>query len=99
MNRSGFLVAFSEVESLMEQGIEEVQHAVVTAKAEEDVRGSKMVACCQMKRGTAIDNKTLRTRCFDIMMRHMVPDEVIMMKEIPRLPNGKFDRKKLTHLI
>lgn len=99
MNRSGLLVAFSEVESLMEQGIDGVQHVVVTAKEEENVRGKKMVACCQLKRGTAIDGKTIRTRCFDIMMRHMVPDEVTVMKEIPRLPNGKFDRKKLANLL
>lgn len=99
INRSGILTAFSEVESLMEQGIDEVQFAVVTANDEENVRGRTLVACCELKRGVEAGGKDIRARCFDVMMRHMVPDEVIVMDEIPRLPNGKFDRKKVEVLI
>ncbi len=95
INRNGILVSFTEVESLMEQGIAEVQHVVVTAKEEENVRGKVLVACCERKPGSRIDSTGIRSRCFDMMLRHMVPDEVLLMDEIPRLPNGKFDRKKI----
>ena len=97
INRSGILVSFSEVESLMEQGIDEIDHIVVMAKDDgvTSYRGKKLAACCQLKPGTVTNEKEIRSRCFHIMMRHMVPDEVVLIKEIPRLPNGKFDRKSL----
>jgi acyl-coenzyme A synthetase/AMP-(fatty) acid ligase len=97
INRSGILVSFSEVESLMEQGIAEIDHAVVIAKGDGEAgyRGKKLLACCQLKPGTVTNEKEIRSRCFPIMMRHMVPDEVVIINEIPRLPNGKFDRKSL----
>jgi hypothetical protein len=95
VNRSGILVAFAEVESLMEQGIEEIAHAVVTVSADDNSRGKKMIAWCQLKPHTTAGNKEIRSRCFNIMLRHMIPDEINIIPEIPRLPNGKFDRKKL----
>ncbi|UCH96072.1 MAG: acyl--CoA ligase [Candidatus Aminicenantes bacterium] len=98
VNRHGILVAFSEVESIIEQGIEEVAHAVVTGGKEDITRGKKMIAWCELKPGTKLNDRDLRSRCFDMMLRHMVPDEVRVIKEIPRLPNGKFDRKKLAAL-
>jgi acyl-coenzyme A synthetase/AMP-(fatty) acid ligase len=98
VNRHGILVAFSEVESIIEQGIEEVAHAVVTSGNEDITRGKKMIAWCELKPGKKPDSQELRSRFFDIMLRHMVPDEVRIIKEIPRLPNGKFDRKKLAVL-
>lgn len=98
VNRHGILVAFSEVESIIEQGIEEVAHAVVTGGKEDITRGKKMVAWCELNPKTNLNHQELRSRCFDIMLRHMVPDEVRVIKEIPRLPNGKFDRKKLSKI-
>jgi acyl-coenzyme A synthetase/AMP-(fatty) acid ligase len=98
VNRHGILVAFSEVESIIEQGIAEVAHAVVTGGKEDITRGKKMVAWCELKPKTNLNDQNLRSRCFDMMLRHMVPDEVRVIKEIPRLPNGKFDRKKLAAL-
>jgi acyl-coenzyme A synthetase/AMP-(fatty) acid ligase len=95
VNRQGILVAFSEVESIIEQGIEEVAHAVVTGGKQDITRGKKMIAWCESKPGKNLDNRELRSRFFDIMLRHMVPDEVRIIDEIPRLPNGKFDRKRL----
>ncbi|MCP5101819.1 MAG: long-chain fatty acid--CoA ligase [bacterium] len=95
INRSGILVAFSEVESLMEQGVEAVAYVVVTAKEGENVRGKTLLAYCQLKPGAQMSDTDIRSRCFDIMQRHMVPDRVKVMVELPRLPNGKFDRKKL----
>lgn len=98
VNRHGILVAFSEVESIIEQGIEEIGHAVVTEGKEDLTRGKKMIAWCELKPQKELDSQNLRSQCFNIMLRHMVPDEVRIIKEIPRLPNGKFDRKKLAAL-
>jgi acyl-CoA synthetase (AMP-forming)/AMP-acid ligase II len=98
LNRHGILVAFSEVESIIEQGIEEIAHAVVTQGKEDLTRGKKMIAWCELKPEKELDSQNLRSRCFNIMLRHMVPDEVRIIKEIPRLPNGKFDRKKLSKI-
>ncbi len=96
MNRNGILVAFLEVESLMEQGIPGVAHVVVTAGEGCSARGKKMIAWCEIKPREELSEKEIRHRCFEIMLRHMVPDQVRIIAEIPRLPNGKFDRVKLT---
>jgi acyl-coenzyme A synthetase/AMP-(fatty) acid ligase len=98
MNRSGILVAFSEVESIMEQEIPDIGHVVITAGKEDSTRGKKMIAWCELKPKTRIIPHDIRACCFDKMSRHMVPDEIRVMEEIPRLPNGKFNRKKLEDL-
>jgi len=95
MNRNGILVAFSEVESVMEHQIPELQSVVVVAREEEDMRGKKMVACCQLKPGSNITGKDIRSKCFDIMQRYVVPDVILVLNELPKLPNGKHDRKRL----
>lgn len=99
VNRSGILVSFSEVESIMEQQISVVTHVVVVTVEEENVRGKKLLACCELSPDKDVEGNELRSRCFEIMPRHMVPDEVRVMTEIPRLPNGKFDRKKLAGIV
>ena len=93
VNRNGILVAFAEVESLMERGVDGVEHVVVTAEQEENRRGKRMVAVCQLAAGTELEAAEIRRRCFDVMPRFQVPDRVEVMTEIPRLPNGKFDRQ------
>jgi acyl-coenzyme A synthetase/AMP-(fatty) acid ligase len=98
INRSGILVAFAEVESIMEQEIDGVAWVVVVAGDEENRRGKRMVACCELKPHAEVDARKIRARCFALMPRHMVPDEVVVMAEIPRLANGKFDRKRLAGL-
>ncbi len=98
INRNGILVAFSEVESIMERHIPELQQVLLLAKDEENCRGEKLVACCQPSPKKEITPREIRSQCFHIMMRHMVPDEVVVT-EIPRLPNGKLDRKKMTQLL
>lgn len=99
MNRTGLLVAFLEVESLMEQGIPELDQVAVTAREEEGQRGKLMVALCLLKPGAGLGAADIRSRCFQIMMRHQVPDEVQVVKELPRLPNGKLDRQAMARLV
>ncbi|MCP4155346.1 MAG: acyl--CoA ligase, partial [bacterium] len=95
INRVGILVAFSEVETIMEQAIEDVNYVIVIAGEEEGFGSKKMIACCEMKPKIKTEGKEIRSRCFDIMLRHMVPDDVRVVEKLPRLPNGKFDRKQL----
>jgi len=99
MNRNGILVAFLEVESLMEQRIEAVKHAVVLARDDSGQRGKKMIAVCEIHNAAPQSGKELRAACFGVMQRHLVPDEILVLDEIPRLANGKFDRKKLAETL
>ncbi len=98
-NRNGILVAFAEVESLMEKWIDGIDHAVVVAAAGETERGKRMTAFCQLQKRSALTAAEIRGRAFDVLPRHQVPDEVRVLAEIPRLPNGKFDRKALERLV
>ena len=99
MNRTGLLVAFLEVESVMEQGIPEVDQVAVTAREEEGQRGKLLVACCLLRPGADLGPADIRSRCFQIMMRHQVPDEVQVVKGLPRLANGKLDRQAIARLV
>lgn len=99
VNRNGILVAFAEVESLIERGVPGVEHVVVTADREENQRGRHMVAVCQLAAETELDAQEIRRLCFDVMPRYQVPDRVEVMDAIPRLPNGKFDRKAVEQFV
>jgi len=96
LNRNGILVAYSEVETLLEQGIPEISHAVVTTGHEDNARGKSMIAWCEPKSNIQLPEKELRSRCFNLMPRYMVPDEIKIIPQLPRLPNGKFHRQVLT---
>lgn len=93
INRSGFLLAFAEVESLMEQRIPGIKQAAVFAREGQGIRGKKLLAFCEVQPDAGLDAKEIRARCFAAMMRHMVPDEVIVLDRLPRLPNNKVDRQ------
>ena len=95
INRNGILIAFSEIESIMAQNIKEIRHVVVVAAEEENYRGKKIVAYCEPEPSAKCSEKSIRSRCFRIMMRHVVPDEVYLVKHIPRLNSGKVDRGAL----
>jgi acyl-coenzyme A synthetase/AMP-(fatty) acid ligase len=99
VNRNGILVAFAEVESFIERGVAGVEHVVVTTGQEENERGRHMVAVCQLTKGAELDAREIRRLCFDVMSRHQVPDRVEVVNAIPRLPNGKFDRKAVEQFV
>ncbi|MBP0016839.1 MAG: acyl--CoA ligase [Cyanobacteria bacterium SBLK] len=96
VNRNGLLVFFTDVEKAIESiaGIEKV---VVVSKGESQ-RGKKLFAYCIPAKDAkaVISAADIRSRCFALLARHAIPDEIMVEKTLPLLPNGKVDRQKLT---
>ncbi|WP_204104750.1 MULTISPECIES: class I adenylate-forming enzyme family protein [Spirulina sp. CCY15215] len=99
VNRNGLLVFFTDVEKAIESiaGIEKV---VVVSKGESQ-RGKKLFAYCIPAKDTKVEviATDIRSHCFDLLPRHAIPDEIIIEKTLPLLPNGKVDRQKLTQKV
>lgn len=57
------------------------------------VVGSTLVAFCAVDSGVA--EEALSNCCEEWLSSFMVPGEFVLMKELPRLPSGKVDKKKL----
>ncbi len=91
VKRDGLLVVFADVESAVEK-IEGVERAVVVA-AGESRRGPRLVAACLGRKGADLNAETVRKRCFDLLPRYAVPDEVLVIESLPTLPSGKIDRR------
>jgi acyl-CoA synthetase (AMP-forming)/AMP-acid ligase II len=93
VNRNGLLVPFAEVENAIESiaGIE--RSAVVTAG--ESYRGKGMAAYCVLDPKTRLTGADIRSACFGLLPRHAIPDRVLIVRELPTLPNGKLDRPAL----
>ncbi|MBL8520445.1 MAG: amino acid adenylation domain-containing protein [Betaproteobacteria bacterium] len=87
----GFRIELGEIESCF-AGIPGVGEAVVMAREDEpgDVR---LVAYCVPVPGHSIDAGALRERAKQVLPPYMVPQHVVSLNAIPRLPNGKVDRK------
>ncbi|KPM38002.1 Hydroxamate-type ferrichrome siderophore peptide synthetase [Neonectria ditissima] len=63
-------------------------HSAVAA-----VVNSILVVFCAVDPG--VSEETILGRCKDWLPQYMVPGEVVLMDEFPRLPSGKVDRKTL----
>ncbi|KAK7398708.1 hypothetical protein QQX98_011907 [Neonectria punicea] len=63
-------------------------HSAVAA-----VINSILVVFCAVDSG--VSEETLLERCKDWLPQYMVPGEVVLMDEFPRLPSGKVDRKTM----
>jgi acyl-CoA synthetase (AMP-forming)/AMP-acid ligase II len=98
VKRDGLLVVFADVEAAVEK-VEGIRRAVVVA-AGESRRGARLVAVCLVDRsGGAPQPDAVRRRCFDLLPRYAVPDEVVLVESLPHLPSGKVDRRAVRDLI
>jgi acyl-CoA synthetase (AMP-forming)/AMP-acid ligase II len=98
VKRDGLLVVFADVEAAVER-VEGVQRAVVVA-AGESRRGPRLVAVCMVDRdGEELRPDAVRRRCFDLLPRYAVPDEVAIVDSLPHLPSGKVDRRAVRDLV
>jgi acyl-coenzyme A synthetase/AMP-(fatty) acid ligase len=98
VKRDGLLVVFADVESALER-IEGVQRAVVLASGEQ-VRGARLIGICQADgKGHAPQADAVRRQCLQLLPRYAVPDEVLIVETLPRLPSGKINRPALRALI
>jgi acyl-coenzyme A synthetase/AMP-(fatty) acid ligase len=93
VNRHGRLLSFADLESQL-RGIGDVADAAVAA-GPEDIRGRLLVAFCVVPAGANLSSEALRARCVAQLPAFAVPDRVVMLSDLPKLPNGKLDRREL----
>lgn len=94
VNRSGYLVLLSDIERVMAK-LDAIAEVAVVAGAEEGRHGRKIAAFCVARTGEDVDAQALRERCFEVLPRHAIPDEVQILSALPTLPTGKVDRQGL----
>jgi acyl-coenzyme A synthetase/AMP-(fatty) acid ligase len=99
VKRDGLLVVFADVEAAVEK-VAGVQRAVVVA-AGESIRGSRLVAVCLApeREGNGLIPEAVRQKCFELLPRYAVPDEVVIVASLPHLPSGKVDRRAVRELV
>jgi acyl-CoA synthetase (AMP-forming)/AMP-acid ligase II len=98
VKRDGLLVVFADVEAAVEK-VEGVQRAVVVA-AGESRRGARLVAVCLAdSAGNGLRPDAVRQKCFELLPRYAVPDEVVIVDSLPHLPSGKVDRRAVRDLV
>ncbi|WP_407351154.1 amino acid adenylation domain-containing protein [Luteimonas sp. R10] len=88
----GFRIELEEIESTLEsmQGVDGAAAAVV------DIGGGKtMLVGYVASRDEAVTNEASRAYVAERLPRYMVPQVVMRLADLPRLPNGKLDRKRL----
>lgn len=88
----GFRVELEEIESTLEsmQGVDGAAAAVVDGGG-----GQKMLVSYVVSRGEAVTSEAARAYVAERLPKYMVPQVVMHLEELPRLPNGKLDRKHL----
>ena len=66
---------------------------VVVVRAEERVRGEVARAVVAMAPGSQVDVRALQAYCRDRLAVYKVPRIIEFWREIPKLPNGKIDKR------
>lgn len=66
---------------------------VVVVRAEERLRGEVPRACIALRPGSGLTIRKVQAYCRDRMANYKVPRIVEFWAEIPKLPNGKIDKK------
>lgn len=98
VKRDGLLVVFADVEAAVEK-VSGVVRAVVVASGESR-RGARLVAVCLTEtNGGGARPEAIRQKCFDLLPRYAVPDEVVIVESLPHLPSGKVDRRAVRDLV
>lgn len=98
IKRDGLLVVFADVEAAVEKA-SGVRRAVVVA-AGESRRGGRLVAVCLADESDEAPRPdAVRRRCFELLPRYAVPDEVVIVESLPQLPSGKVDRRAVRELV
>jgi acyl-coenzyme A synthetase/AMP-(fatty) acid ligase len=93
INRNGMLLTFADVECGLRE-VEGVEGAAVAA-GPETIRGRSLVAFCVLGRGAPQSAKGIRAEYARRAPSFAVPDDVRILDELPKLPNGKIDRQTL----
>jgi acyl-CoA synthetase (AMP-forming)/AMP-acid ligase II len=71
----------------------------VVVAAGETRRGPRLVAVCLRGPGNGeAPPEAVRQKCFDLLPRYAVPDDVLFVEALPQLPSGKVDRRAIRDL-
>lgn len=91
--RNGYNVVPSEIEALYySRG--DVDEACVIGLKDEKV-GERIVLFCVLKEGNCATEAEFREYAKTNISKYKVPDSVVFMDKLPKLPNGKLDKKQL----
>lgn len=90
----GYRIELGEVESAL-YGSGEVVECVVVPVPDE-LMGNRLVAFCAV-RGDASEDQ-LKHSCRERVPGYMVPDRIEIVEALPRTPNDKYDRTRLTEV-
>jgi amino acid adenylation domain-containing protein len=89
----GYRIELEEIENAL-VALDEVREAAVIAR--EDSPGElRVVGYVTAAQGAAQGGPALRARLQQAMPEWMVPAAIVVLEDLPRLPNGKVDRKAL----
>lgn len=91
--RNGYNVVPSEIEALYYSS-GDVDEACVVGCKDEKV-GERIVLFCALKAGVRRTEAELREYAKANISKYKVPDKVVFMDKLPKLPNGKLDKKQL----
>lgn len=88
----GFRIELEEIESTLESmaGVDGAAAAVVDGGG-----GRKMLVSYVVSRDEAVTSEAARAYLAERLPKYMLPQVVMRLDELPRLPNGKLDRKGL----
>ena len=90
----GYRIEPGEVETLLSQHVA-VQEAVVVLH--EDVGGRRLVAYAVPTTGATVTSQELRQALQERLPSYMLPAAIVLLPELPLLPNGKVDRSALSN--
>ena len=93
VNRNGMLVTFADIESALRE-VDGIAEAGIAAGAA-SIRGRELVAFCALRRGGEQTEAELRSRLSSRVPPFAVPERIRFVPTLPKLPNGKIDRRQL----
>lgn len=89
----GYRIELGEIESKLSQA-DGVSAAAVAVKQDNNQQ-DELVGYVLMKNGKDFNEDAIRKQVSKFLAPYMVPATIVALQEIPRMPSGKIDRKKL----
>lgn len=89
----GYRIELGEIESRLNQ-LANVSSAAVAVKEDSNGQG-QLVGYTVMSYENSFDENEMRKELAKFLAPYMVPISIIKLREMPRMPSGKIDRKRL----
>ncbi|WP_250254585.1 non-ribosomal peptide synthetase [Chryseobacterium sp. Marseille-Q3244] len=89
----GYRIELGEIETHLNQ-LKDVSSAAVAVKEDSNGQG-QLVGYAVMGNEASFDENEMRKELAKFLAPYMVPISIVQMKEMPRMPSGKIDRKRL----